>query len=101
MSMSDRTYWLDVLQRIASPVLTHLAVRRLRAVMPVESQSGYQAERAQFTHLEALGRLLCGIAPWLELRGLHGDEAALQVRFAGLARAGENPTGQTYGPSPG
>ncbi len=87
MSMSDRTYWLDVLQRIASPVLTHLAARRLRAVMPVESQSGYQAERAQFTHLEALGRLLCGIAPWLELRGLHGDEAALQVRFAGLARA--------------
>jgi hypothetical protein len=84
--MADREYWLDVLQRIAGPVLTHLAARQLKVHMPVEAQPGHAADRAQFTHLEALGRLLCGIAPWLELQGVQGDEAALQSRYAELAR---------------
>ncbi len=84
---NDRAYWLSVLDRIAQPVLTHLAARRLKAEMPVESQPGCEAERALFTHLEALGRLLCGIAPWLELPGLSGEEEQLRARYAELSRA--------------
>lgn len=88
MPSADRVYWLAVLQRIAEPVLATLAARRLRAAMPVEATPGGERDRAHYTHLEALGRLLCGIAPWLELGGLGGDEAALQARYLDLARAG-------------
>jgi hypothetical protein len=71
----DRGYWISVLDRIARPVLTALAQRRLKRDMPIES-SGRQREL--FTHLEAIGRLLAGIAPWLACRGLDSNEAALQ-----------------------
>ena len=34
---SDRAYWLDVMQRIASPVLENLSQRQLKQRMPVEA----------------------------------------------------------------
>lgn len=75
--MYPREYWIDVTRQISLPVLENLAARTLRANMPVEmSWEG----REQVTHLEALGRLLAGIAPWLE----SGDPAAAPL--AELAR---------------
>jgi len=82
----DRTYWLTVLERIARPVLEAAAARELKARMPVESIGDERADRAHFTHLEAVGRLLCGMAPWLALTGLTGAEEALRAEFADLAR---------------
>ena len=57
--------WLGVMRRLADPVLTNLAKGTLKTRMPVEQAPG--ADRRSVTHLEALGRLLAGIAPWLEL----------------------------------
>ena len=51
--------------RIADPVLTNLAAGTLKRAMPVEQAAG--ADRRAVTHLEAFGRLLAGLAPWLEL----------------------------------
>jgi len=62
---SDREHWVSVAQRLADPVLRNLAAGTLKARMPVEEVAG--AERRSVTHLEAFGRLLAGIAPWLEL----------------------------------
>src|SRR5258706_16119095 len=61
----DRAFWVDVLRRIADPVLTNLAGGTLKARMPVEQTAG--GARQVVTHLEALGRLVAGIAPWIEL----------------------------------
>jgi hypothetical protein len=52
--------------------------------MPVEQAAG--AGRASVTHLEAIGRLLAGLAPWLELPVDSTPEGALRARYAGLAR---------------
>lgn len=82
-----RKIWLDALERIARPVLTAGAAGELRAKMPVEAVAGTEADRARYTHLEAVGRLLCGMAPWLELRELTDDEERLRAEFAALARA--------------
>lgn len=57
-----RDYWIDVAERLSEPVLSNLANRTLRRNMPIENDHGL----AEFTHLEAFGRLLSGIAPWLE-----------------------------------
>jgi hypothetical protein len=84
---ADRTYWLEVVRRLADPVLGALAARQLKARMPVESQ-GDVADRRRYSHLEALGRLLAGIAPWLESTGLSGAEETERQRIAALAREG-------------
>jgi hypothetical protein len=61
-------------------VLRAGADRRLRAEMPVEEKPG--ARRAGVSHLEAVGRTLVGLAPWLELA-----DCAEAIEAAELARA--------------
>src|SRR5579875_2519298 len=86
VAQSDRAYWLSVLNRLADPVLGALANRKLRATMPVEAPNGNAAERRHYTHLEAFGRLLAGIAPWLESAGQSGPEGEVGRRYSELAR---------------
>ena len=75
--------------RLASPVLDALSRRRLKAEMPVEAQPGTK-DRATYSPLEAFARLLCGIAPWLELPADNSDEGQARKHFAELAREGVN-----------
>jgi hypothetical protein len=81
----DRRYWLSVLERISKPVLENLARRELKKNMPIEAAN--PNDRRRYSHLEAFGRLLAGIAPWLELAGLQGDESNRQSHWIGLTRA--------------
>jgi hypothetical protein len=95
----DRRYWISVLQRLAGPVLGHLANQELKKAMPIETL-GDPAERSRYTHLEAFGRTLAGIAPWLGTQGLEGEEAILQGRFIELAKlsleAATNPASSDF-----
>ena len=83
------------MRKVAEPVLSNLAAGTLKRNMPVECVTGDVAERRKVTHLEAIGRLLAGIAPWLEAGLDAGPERDLQQRYAGLARqairAGADP----------
>ncbi len=84
-----RDLWLDWLDRVSHPVLEALAAQKLRSLMPVEAVPGHQADRAVGTHLEAFGRLLSGLAPWLELEPTPAEsprETALRTRYRQLAR---------------
>jgi hypothetical protein len=80
----DRARWVAVLRRLADPVLENLANGTLKARMPVEQAPG--ANRAAVTHLEAIGRLIAGIAPWIELPGDGSEEGRLRARYADLSR---------------
>jgi hypothetical protein len=80
----DRGAWVDRLRRMADPVLTHLAAGTLKARMPVEEAAG--AHRENVTHLEAIGRLLAGLAPWIDLAADDTPEGRLRARYADLAR---------------
>ena len=71
---ADRDAWIGILRKLADPVVTHLANGTLKARMPVEQAAG--ADRRAVTHLEALGRLAAGIAPWLELAAVPGGATA-------------------------
>jgi len=79
--INDRRFWVDTLVRIAHPVMSALAEGKLRRQMPVEARQEYQDERRKFTHLEALGRSLAGIGPWLALSGLEGEEENTRRTF--------------------
>jgi hypothetical protein len=85
---NDRATWVRTLGRVAGPVLESLARNALRARMPVECPTGKVDDRRKVTHLEAVGRTLAGLAPWLELSGTAVEEARQQQRWSDLARTG-------------
>lgn len=93
----QRTYWLDTMTAIAGPVMTALSKEELRKKMPVEQ---YDFDRRPFAHLEAFGRTLCGIAPWIEQTGLSGKEEELRRSYQEMAlagiRAATNPASPDY-----
>ena len=60
--MTVREEWLADLLKIIAPVIDHLAAGTLKARMPLS----FHTERAAFAPLEAFGRSMLGLAPWLE-----------------------------------
>lgn len=72
-----RKYWLDTMLAIVDPVISSLAEGNLHAALPAK----FHEERSSFRCLEAFGRTVCGIAPWLELDDLSGEEAEAQNRL--------------------
>jgi len=83
---NDRTYWVGLLAKLADPVLENLSRGTLKRNMPVECASENQAARRKYSHLEAIARLLAGIAPWIEAPLVAGAEHDLQQRYRALAR---------------
>lgn len=78
----ERQYCVEVLTRIADPVLNALSKNELKIKMPVESFDG---KRNYSTHLEAFGRLLSGLAPWLELGPDNTPEGMLRKKYIDLS----------------
>ncbi|MHC6220602.1 DUF2264 domain-containing protein [Arthrobacter sp. MMS24-S77] len=80
---TNRDQWLEWMLQIGKPVLSALAERKLKERMPVQ---GTADDRGEYTYLQALGRLLAGMAPWLEQTGLSGEEEERRSEMARLAR---------------
>src|SRR4051794_35426341 len=85
-ALLPRTLWLNYLEKLSAPVLDALAVNQLKEKMPVEAKEPVLVnDRAKYTHLEAFGRLLAGIAPWLQAELLSKPEKQLQDKYFKLA----------------
>ena len=84
MPASTRRYWIDTMLRISEPVIAALAEGRLHRDMPVEVPT--ELDRTHCSHLEALGRTIDGVAPWLVSAGGDEWERTERERFAGLCR---------------
>ncbi len=78
-----RKKWLDALLRIVSPVLDSLERGQLKKDLPLS----FHEERADFAPLEAFGRGMLGLAPWLEAESedLEAQERALQEKYRAKA----------------
>lgn len=79
----DRQLWISTLDRIARPVLTNLAAGTLKRNLPFESLSD-DPNRKEVSRLEAFGRTVCGIAPWLELGPDDSPEGRLRAEYIEL-----------------
>jgi len=79
----EREYLVKTMLTIADPVLNALSKNELKKKMPVEARTD---DRSNYTHLEAFGRLLSGMAPWLELGPDNSDEGELRAKYIQLAR---------------
>lgn len=93
----DRAYSVDVLTRVARPVLAALAEGKLQQSLPGHE---WELNRTNYAGLEALGRTLAGIAPWLELGPDRTKEGQLRAEFIALAvkaiAAGTDPQSPDY-----
>ena len=81
---SDRDVWIGVMRKLADPLLNNLADGTLKARMPVEQAAG--ADRRPVSHLEAFGRLMAGLAPWIQLPADSSPEGQLRAKYADLSR---------------
>lgn len=83
----DRKVWVETMTKIAGPVLENLAAGTLKQNMPFESLST-DPLRKEVSYLEAVGRTLCGIAPWLELGPDDTEEGKLRAYYIDLVVKG-------------
>ena len=67
---------------VGGPVLGALGEGRMGGRRPVRGKLPRE-DRAQYTYLEAFGRTMTGLAPWLELEGLTGSVREGLVLVAG------------------
>ncbi|HEV2487248.1 MAG TPA: DUF2264 domain-containing protein [Terracidiphilus sp.] len=83
----DRAKWLAIVEQVSQPLLEAVSQQKLHATMPVECANGQEEASRNSTHLQAVGRLLCGLAPWLEAEpGNEPAEEALRTRYREWSR---------------
>lgn len=81
--VSDRQYWLSQMDRIVRPVFSNLAEGRLRERMTLtlSDRVDNKTNRTNAAYLEAFGRSLSGLGPWLNLEGGNADEVRLREQY--------------------
>jgi hypothetical protein len=79
---AERDYAVRALDRIARPVIESLAEGKLKERIPLGPG---EESRRDVTCLEAFGRTLAGLAPWLALGPDETSEGLLRARYIDLS----------------
>lgn len=80
--VADRAYWSALLEKIAAPILDNMSRGTLRKNMPVEYSPTWPKDRERsFAYMEAFGRLIAGLAPWLALPDDDTPEGKTRTRL--------------------
>ena len=84
---ADRATWLIYLDKLAGPVLSNLADDRLKEKLPLvlSERIDNKESRTKAAYLEAFGRVMTGIAPWLNLEGGSAAEQELRNKYRAWA----------------
>ena len=88
--LSDRQFWLQQMDKMVRPVMYNLAKDSLRIAMPkvTSVHVDNKEHRIKVQYVEVLGRVLSGIAPWLQLEGGAPGEVALRKQYREWALSG-------------
>ncbi len=66
-AMTDREYWVSQACKMATPILENMAKGELQKNMQTEYSPSFDNRNRKVVYMEAFGRLMAGIAPWLAL----------------------------------
>ncbi|PQJ77123.1 DUF2264 domain-containing protein [Polaribacter glomeratus] len=80
-----REFFVTSLLKIGDPVLMALSKNELKKQLP-EANPNSKRNLKHVMYLEAFGRLLSGMAPWLELGPDETDEGKLRAKYINLAQ---------------
>jgi len=84
----DRKYWVDVISKMAAPILENISKQTWRKNMPIVVSQTFDSRDPGVGYLEAFGRLLAGMAPWLNLPDDNTKEGKLRKKFREQALLG-------------
>ena len=83
----DREYWCNLAYKMAAPVLSNMAKGELKKKMLVEVSPTWDGRSKNVTYMEAFGRLMAGIAPWLTLPDDDTEEGRMRRQLREWALA--------------
>ncbi|TVQ25140.1 MAG: DUF2264 domain-containing protein [Spirochaetaceae bacterium] len=82
----NRSQWVAIADRLARPVLRAASEGRLKEALRLEHHPDAHPGRLATASLEAMGRTLAGIGPWLAADGIDDAEARLRDELADMVR---------------
>lgn len=85
---NDRAYWVSILHKMAAPILSNISKQQWRKNMPMEVSPTFDRRDPGVGYLEAFGRLLAGMAPWLALPDDATEEGKLRKQLRDQALLG-------------
>jgi hypothetical protein len=84
---ADRQFMLDLLAKLARPVLEPMSEGRLQRAFKPELSPTWDGRNPKVAYLECFGRLIAGLAPWLALPDDDSAEGRLRVTLRRQALA--------------
>ena len=66
-TVSDREVWSELCYKIAQPILENMSKGELQKNMNLELSPTWDGRNKKVAYMEAFGRLMAGISPWLAL----------------------------------
>jgi hypothetical protein len=78
---NDRAYWVALLDKISSPVLSNMSKGELQKNMKMEFSPTWDNRNSKVGYMEAFGRLIVGIAPFLALPDDETAESKIRQRL--------------------
>lgn len=85
---NDRAYWVSILSKMAQPILENISKGTFQKNMPMVVSESYDSRNPKVGYLEAFGRLLAGMAPWLGLKDDDTEEGKLRKKYREQALLG-------------
>ena len=85
--LKDRTYWVQLLDKIASPILSNMSKGELRKNMPMDYSPTWDNRNKEVAYMEAIGRLIIGIAPFVALPDDDTNEGQIRKKMRGQIHA--------------
>lgn len=96
----DREYWVNLLYNIAQPILSNMSKGELKKNMTLELSPSWDGRNKEVAYGEVFGRLMAGVAPWLNLPDDETAEGRLrkEMRIWALSsyKHAVNPTSPDY-----
>lgn len=77
----DRMYWVQLLDKIASPILSNMSKGELRKNMPMDYSPTWDNRNKEVAYMEAIGRLIVGIAPFVSLPDDDTEEGRIRKKM--------------------
>lgn len=81
LASDNRSYWYQLLYKISKPVLEPMSSDQLKLRMPVEYSPAWDGRDKSVAYMEAFGRLVAGLAPWLSLPEDKSEEGKLRTEL--------------------
>lgn len=77
----DRAYWIQLLDKIADPVLSNMSRGNLQKNMKVEVSPTWDNRDRRVAFMEAFGRLIAGMAPVVSLPDDNSAESKIRAKW--------------------